>query len=294
MEFPHVSHCLWDLKQYTWYVTLLRVYQTLSEDISTNKIIRQTGAGTSMSRLGWADLGLATQNDMAAQADMLANLDPSVPMIADADTGYGGPTMVARTLAKYARAGVAAMHLEDQVQEKRCGHLLGKEIVSREVYFSRIRAAVNARSDLGVDIMIIARTDSRQIYGFEDAYERLRGAVEIGADAVFPEAMESKEEAAEMVRRLADVPCLLNMVPSGVTPEITTEEAKEMGFRLMIFPAIGFEGAMHGIRSAFEKLKAEGRQPLTSLGVKEGFELCGLQQCVDLDKRAGGKAYASV
>ena len=182
-----------------------------------------------MSRLGWADLGLATQSDMVAHADMIANIHPTVPVIADADTGYGGPNMVARTVAKYARAGVAALHLEDQVQEKRCGHLLGKEIVSREIYFSRIRAAVNARNDLGLDILIIARTDSRQTYGFEEAYERLRGAVEIGADVTFPEAMNSKEEAAEMVRRLGNTPCLLNMVPSGVTPEITVEEAQKLG-----------------------------------------------------------------
>ena len=247
-----------------------------------------------MSRLGWADLGLATQSDMVAHADMIANLCPTVPLIADADTGYGGPNMVARTVAKYARAGVAALHLEDQVQEKRCGHLLGKEIVPREVYFSRIRAAVNARNDLGLDILIIARTDSRQSYGTEEAYERLKGSVEIGADIAFPEAMNSKEEAAEMVRRLGRTPCLLNLVPSGVTPEITVEEAQEIGFRVMIFPAAAFEGAMAGVRSALSQVKTEGRQPLTTTGVKEGFELCGLQECIELDRRAGGKAYASV
>lgn len=247
-----------------------------------------------MSRLGWADLGLATQNDMVDQAEMLANLDPAVPLIADADTGYGGPIMVARTVARYARAGVAALHLEDQVQEKRCGHLLGKELVSREVYFSRIRAAVNARNDLGLDILIIARTDARQTYGFEEAYERLRGAVDIGADIAFPEAMTTKEEAAEMVRRMGDTPCLLNMVPAGVTPEFTIEEAQQVGFRLMIFPAIAMDAAMGAMQQAFQRLTEDGRQPVTTRGVKEGFELCGLQQCIDLDKRAGGKAYATV
>lgn len=247
-----------------------------------------------MSRLGWADLGLATQNDMVDQADMLANLIPSVPLIADADTGYGGPIAVARTVSKYARAGVAAMHLEDQVQEKRCGHLQGKQMVDREVYFSRIRAAVNARSDLGLDIVIIARTDARQGLGFDEAYERLKGAVEIGADIAFPEALKTKEEASEMIRRMGDTPCLLNMVSSGVTPEITVDEARKMGFRLMIFPATAFEGAMVGIRDALSKLKNEGRQPITTAGVKEGFNLCGLQECIELDKRAGGKAYSGV
>lgn len=254
----------------------------------------KTGAGTSMSKLGWADLGIATQNDMVEQAEMIANLDRSVPLIADADTGYGGPIMVARTVAKYARAGVAALHLEDQVQEKRCGHLLGKELVSRDIYFSRIRAAVSARNDLGLDILIIARTDARQMYGFEEAYERLKGAVEIGADIAFPEAMTTKEEAAEMVRRMGDTPCLLNMVPAGVTPEFTIEEAHKVGFRLMIFPATAFEAAMEGMKQSLSKLMNEGAQPVTTKGPREAFELCGLQQCIDLDKNAGGKAYASV
>jgi 2-methylisocitrate lyase-like PEP mutase family enzyme len=247
-----------------------------------------------MSRLGWADLGLATQNDMVAQVDMIANLDPSIPLIADADTGYGGPVMVARTTAKYARAGVAAMHLEDQVQEKRCGHLLGKEIVSREVYFSRIKAAVDTREELGLDILIIARTDSRQKYGFEEAYERMRGAVAIGADICFPEAMTSREEAAEMVRRLGDTPCLLNMVANGETPEFSVDQAKDAGFRIMIFPAICFEGAMSGVQGALIKLQKQGKQPLTTTGVRECFNLCGLERCIEIDMKAGGKAYAIV
>lgn len=247
-----------------------------------------------MSKLGWADLGLATQDDMANHADMIANLDPSVPLIADADTGYGGPNMVARTVARYARAGVAALHLEDQVQEKRCGHLLGKEIVSREIYFSRIRAAVNAREDLGLDILIIARTDARQTYGFEEAYERLKGAVEIGADIAFPEAMMTKDEAGEMVRRMGDTPCLLNMVAAGVTPQISVEEAHNLGFRLIIFPTSAVEAAVSGMRDALLKVKKEGRQPETTTGPREDFELCGLQQCIDLDKRAGGQAYTTV
>src|ERR1700751_912400 len=112
-----------------------------------------------MSRLGGADLGMATLNDMKSNAEMIASLDPSVPLIADADTGYGGPIMVTRTVTQYARAGVAALHIEDQVQEKRCGHLLGKQIVEREVYYGRLRAAVAARDALQSDMLIIARTD---------------------------------------------------------------------------------------------------------------------------------------
>ncbi|KAI1628455.1 Phosphoenolpyruvate/pyruvate domain-containing protein [Exophiala viscosa] len=253
-----------------------------------------TGAGTSMSRLGWADIGLATQQDMTQQAEMLANIDPSVPLIADADTGYGGTVAIARTVSKYARAGVAAFHIEDQVQEKRCGHLLGKEIVPREVFYSRIQAAVNARAELGLDILIIARTDSRQSYGFEEAYERLRRAAEIGADIVFPEAMTSRQELADMIRLMGQTPCLLNMVSKGVTPDLSVDEAKEMGFRIMIFPVAGFGGAIKGIRESFMALKSTGREAEDLVGVKEAFELCGLDECIQVDQRAGGKTFAGL
>lgn len=252
-----------------------------------------------MSRLGYADLGLATQHDMVSQAETLANISPWTPLIADADTGYGGPVAIARTVSKYARAGVAALHIEDQVQEKRCGHLLGKEIVSRETFYSRIQAAVNARRDLGLDILIVARTDARQSYGFEEARDRLLRAAEIGADVVFPEAMTSKAELADMVRAmggrgLKGTPCLLNMVTKGVTPELSVEEAQELGFRIIIFPIAGFGGAIKGITESLTTLKTTGREPEDLIGVKEAFELCGLNECIELDKRAGGKALAGL
>ncbi|KAK5465391.1 hypothetical protein LTS15_001954 [Exophiala xenobiotica] len=273
------------------------VYEGISARIALSlgfDALYMTGAGTSMSRLGWADLGLATQHDMVEQAEMLANINPSVPLIADADTGYGGPVAIARTVAKYARAGVAALHIEDQVQEKRCGHLLGKEIVAREVYYSRLQAAVNARDELGLDILIIARTDSRQSYGFDEAYERLRKAAEIGADVVFPEAMTSKQELSEMVRLMGSTPCLLNMVTKGATPELSVDEARELGFRIIIFPISGFGGAIKGITESLTTLKNTGREPDDLIGVKEAFELCGLNDCIELDKRAGGKALAGI
>jgi 2-methylisocitrate lyase-like PEP mutase family enzyme len=128
----------------TWYVVIIIRGLHSWERCNTNRCM-QTGAGTTMSRLGMADMGIATMNDMKANAEMIANLDPSVPLIADADTGYGGPIMAGRTVAQYIRAGVAGLHLEDQVVNKRCGHLKGKELVSIAEYASRIKAAPRVR-----------------------------------------------------------------------------------------------------------------------------------------------------
>ncbi|KAK7217345.1 hypothetical protein V2G26_005348 [Clonostachys chloroleuca] len=142
--------------------------------------------------------------------------------------------MVSRTVEQYTRSGMAGLHIEDQVQTKRCGHLGGKEVVSRDVYFSRIRAAVNARKRIGSDIVIIARTDALQTHGYDESIERLKGAYEAGADVAFFEGLTSKEQAAQMIKAVAPMPALLNMVESGATPSFTVAEAKETGFKVMI------------------------------------------------------------
>jgi 2-methylisocitrate lyase-like PEP mutase family enzyme len=264
----------------------------------TTTHILQTGAGTSMSRLGWADLGIATLDTMRSNAEMIASLDPSTPVIADADTGYGGPIMASRTVTQYARAGVAAMHIEDQAQQKRCGHLLGKVIVDREEYYSRLRAAVQARDQLQSDIMIIARTDAKQTYGFDEAMERLTEAVRIGVDVVFFEALGSKEEAKKVCEafKKTNTPVLLNMVPGGVTPNMTAKEAKEVGFRLMIVPGLCIGPVIRSVTAELEHLKQEGSvsQLNGNEGVVRGFKVCGLDECIELDQKAGGKAYNTV
>ncbi|KAK4905946.1 hypothetical protein LTR49_024832 [Elasticomyces elasticus] len=258
--------------------------------------IYMTGAGTSISRLGWADLGIATLGDMRSNAEMIASLHPSVPLIADADTGYGGPIMCARTVAQYSRSGVAALHIEDQAQEKRCGHLLGKVIVDRDIYYSRLRAAVNARNQIKSEMLIIARTDARQTYGFDEAITRLKAAVEIGVDAVFLEALASKDEARKVCEIMGDTPVLLNMVPGGVTPTMNANEAREVGFRIMIFPGLCIGPVIDAVRAELDYLKQEGGASPGSEagGVKEAFNLSGLKECIQLDKDAGGKAYDSV
>ena len=183
-----------------------------------------------------------------------------------------------------------------QVQEKRCGHLLGKQIVDREVYFSRLRAAVAARDQLQSDMLIIARTDARQTYGFDEAIERLQEAVKIGVDVAFLEALQSKEEMEKVCKIMGNTPVLLNVVPGGVTPEYTIEEASKMGFRIIIYPGLCMGPVLESVSKELKTLQTTGKSSSSGSagGVKEAFNLCGLQECIDIDKRSGGQAYATV
>ncbi|ETN39950.1 uncharacterized protein HMPREF1541_06177 [Cyphellophora europaea CBS 101466] len=266
------------------------------------KCIYMTGAGTAASRLGMPDLGLATMSDMLGNASMIAALDRTVPVIADADTGYGGPNMVARTVKAYITAGVAGVHLEDQVLAKRCGHLMGKELVERDEYSARIKAAVMARDEeravTGGDVVIIARTDALQKFGFEEAMERLRKSVELGADVAFLEGVTSIEQMKQACEMLKGTPVLLNMVPGGVTPQVSTEEARKIGYRLMIYPGMAMSAVIQSVGDAYKELYETGDKKVDEADVKGGvkrlFDLVGLQRCIDFDAKAGGSAYGSV
>ncbi|KAJ0415916.1 Pyruvate/Phosphoenolpyruvate kinase-like domain-containing protein [Aspergillus carlsbadensis] len=254
-----------------------------------------TGAGTCASRLGQPDLGFATLNDMREHAEVLANLDPSIPLIADADTGYGGPNMVARTVHQYHRSGVAALHIEDQIQTKRCGHLSGKHVVPVDVFVSRIKAAVAARKQLGSDLVLIARTDALQTDGFDEAITRLRAAAEAGADVAFLEGVTNAEEAREVCRLLAPTPVLLNMVENGATPSWTPEEAKELGFRIIIFPFAALAPAYDAIQETYARIKNSGRTGIDpSFTPKKLFTLVGLEDAAKIDQAAGGSLYGKV
>lgn len=246
-----------------------------------------------MSKLGTADLGIATLNDMVANASMIASLSPGTPLISDADTGYGGPIMVARTVRAYALAGVAGLHIEDQVQEKRCGHLSGKQLVPREVYYARLRAAVKARDETGSQMVVIARTDARADSGFQEAVERLQGAVRCGVDAVFLEALQSADEAKEAVEIFArtNTPVLLNMVPGGKTPQMTVAEAKEVGFRIFINPTLCLETVVRPLEKALRLFKEEGRDDCEPIGPQGLFRICGLDEAVAFDQSVGGAAF---
>lgn len=232
---------------------------------------------------------------MRENAEMIANLNPSVPLIADADTGFGGPAMVARTIAMYHRSGVAALHIEDQIQTKRCGHLGGKEVVSVEAFVSRIAAAKQARDRLGSDIVIIARTDALQTHNFDEAIRRLQAAFAAGADVAFLEGLTTLEECRKTCEILAPKPVLLNMVEFGATPSITPQEAQELGFKMIIFPFVALAPAYEAIKNAMILLKKTGKTGTPSdFTPKKLFTVVGLEEAVKVDTEAGGSIYGRV
>lgn len=271
------------------------VYDGLSARIAHElgfKAMYMTGAGTTASRLGAADLGLAQLYDMRTNAEMIANLAPDgPPLIADMDTGYGGPMVIARAVQHYHLAGVAGFHIEDQILQKRCGHLQGKEVVDIESYIQRIKACKYAAKQLHSDIVIIARTDALQSRGYDECIERLRRARDEGADMGILEGCTSHEQAVQAVRDLAPWPLCLNSVENGVSPVITVDEAHEMGYRAMVFSFAGIAPAYTAIKATFERIMNAG---VTGSDVtpKKIFQVCGLSESMAIDEAAGGTAFA--
>jgi 2-methylisocitrate lyase-like PEP mutase family enzyme len=249
-----------------------------------------------MSRLGMADMGIATSNDMLTNASMIASLSPSTPLIADADTGFGSAIIVGRTVTSYIRAGVAALHLEDQVVNKRCGHLKNKQLVPIAEFASRIKAASMARKQAGTDLVIIARTDALQSEGYDSAITRLRAAVAQGADAAFLEGVTSRALAEQACKDLAPTPCLFNNVPGGVSPDFGAKECREMGYKIAIFPLMALDILYPAMRRAVRELVETGNVTSQVEGgrrysPKELFQVCGLDELVGFDQEAGGLGY---
>ena len=210
-----------------------------------------TGAGTSLSR-GYPDLGLLTLTEMVGNATVITRTI-DLPLIADADTGYGNELNVTRMIREYEHARVAGMHMEDQVSPKRCGHLAGKEVVGRDEYIAKIRAAVAARRD--PDFVIIARTDSRAVLGLEEAIARANESLAAGADIAFVEAIPTLEELAAVPKRV-NGPCLLNVVQGGKTPDVNLLDAQAMGYRLAILPSLLLSNIMETIDTVLASLLA--------------------------------------
>jgi 2-methylisocitrate lyase-like PEP mutase family enzyme len=230
--------------------------------------VYMTGAGTSVSH-GYPDFGLLTMSEMVENAGRIVRA-VNVPVIADADTGYGNELNVFRTVQEYQQRGVAGIHIEDQVSPKKCGHLDDKEIVSRDDYVAKIRAAVAARQG---DFTIIARTDARAVAGLEEAVARANAALAVGADMAFVEAPQTMDEVAAVPRLVAG-PCLLNVVRGGKTPEIDLLRAQELGYRLAIVPGLLLKAVIGACDEALAELKVRQIHPVprSDMTVREAFD----------------------
>ncbi len=233
--------------------------------------VYMTGAGTSISRLGYPDLALATMTEMIANAASIAGT-VDVPVIADADTGYGGVLNVQRTVGQYERAGVAAIHIEDQESPKRCGHLEDKRVIPPEDMVQKIRAAVDARAD--PDFTLIVRTDALAVTGWDDTMRRCQDYIQAGADVLFVEALRTPEEA-ERAARILSVPLLYNFVETGKSPLLPAAELERLGFKLVIYPSSAILTVCRAVADLMQELKGKGTTaPLMD-------RMVSLQECFD-------------
>lgn len=237
--------------------------------------VYMTGAGVSAS-LGYPDYGLLTMTEMVERAGVIARAVP-IPLVADADTGYGNELNVTRTVREYEARGVAGLHIEDQVSPKRCGHLDGKELISRDEFMAKIRAAVAARRD--PDFVIIARSDARTVHGLDEAIERVNAALDAGADLAFVESPVSREELEAIPRRVRGG-CLLNVVQGGRTPVVGAAEAQQLGFRMVIVPGALIVPVIVAGDAALAALMATGNpdDAPAGLDVRELFRRFGADE----------------
>lgn len=233
-----------------------------AHDALTAKIIEKvgfqavymTGYGQAASHLGQPDVGLLTMSEMADRARNIAEA-VQIPVIADADTGFGNAINVMRTMRAYEKAGVAAIQLEDQVAPKKCGHMTGRQVVPKDEMVWKIKAAVDARQDQ--DLMIIARTDARTVHGLEEALERGKAYEEAGADIIFIESPEGVEEMKQ-INATIEVPVLANMVEGGRTPLLNNSELEDLGYDLVIYPTASTYITAKVIKQLMETLMKEG------------------------------------
>lgn len=243
-----------------------------------------TGYGVVASHLGLPDAGLATYSDMVGRVGQIAAMT-GTPLVADGDTGYGGLLNVQHTVRGYESAGAVAIQLEDQEFPKKCGHMLGRRVVPAADMAAKIRVAVESRSD--PNFLVIARTDSRTTLGLDEALRRAEAYLEAGADLLFIESPESVEEMAR-IGRTFEVPLVANMVEGGRTPILDAATLQKLGYRLAIFPALGFLAAGAVLEKAYAGLKATG----SSVGVdvplypfKDFSALMGFDWVAEFDRK---------
>jgi carboxyvinyl-carboxyphosphonate phosphorylmutase len=254
-------------------------------------VVYMTGFGTTASLIGRPDVGLLSGTEMADNARRIAAA-VDVPVIADADTGYGNAVNVVRTVREYEQAGVAGLHLEDQVHPKKCGHMSGKAVIETAEMVGKIEAAVAARRD--PDLLLIARTDAAAVEGLDAAIARARRYRDAGADVLFVEAPTSEDDIARVAGELAGVaPLVFNWAEGGRTPPIPLARITELGFSLVLFPIGTLLAATAGIRALLETLRTDGTPAAAMPGLPTfaGFtDLIGLPEITDLETRFAGRA----
>ena len=246
-----------------------------------------SGAGIAAAR-GLPDIGLLSMAEVVADAGTIAQA-VAIPALADADTGYGPPLSVMRTVQAFEQAGLAGLHLEDQESPKKCGHLPDKRLVSVAEMAQKIGAAVEARRD--PDFLIVARTDARAVEGLDGAVKRARAYVDAGADAIFPEALESAEEFQAFAQALKNegvtVPLVANMTEFGKTPYLTVKEFEALGYRLVLFPVTALRVAAKAIEAMLKELKSQGTQQRSLDKMQPRQQLYELLRYAKYEKRDG-------
>ena len=263
------------------------VYDALSAKLAARagfEVIFITGYSLSATLLGEPDFGLLTQTEMLAAAGRICGVvDP--PVIVDADTGYGNAVNVVRTVHELTRVGAAGIFLEDQVWPKRCGHMRGKQVIPIEEQLNKLRAALDARR--GADLYVVARTDARQALGLKEAIHRGVAFKEAGADAVFIEAPETKEEMREIARNVPG-PLVANMIERGVTPLMGPDELKELGFQLVVWPLGPLYASAKALQEVYTTLRTRGTtEPILDrlISFNEFHEVVGLEEKYQLAAR---------
>ena len=249
--------------------------------------VYMTGFGTSLTRLGMPDVGLLTASEMTDNAGRIADAS-GLPVIADADTGYGNPINTRRTIRDYEKAGVAGVHIEDQVWPKRCGHLAGKRVIPAAEMVAKIKAACDARHD--PDFLVIARCDAIAVEGLEAALARGERYREAGADMLFIEAPVGRAEVERVANHFRGVPLLYNMAASGKTPDLPADELGRLGFRLAIYPNWVILAAIPAMQTLLKELKRAGsiahlREKVANF--KEFTDIAGLPEIQQLEERYG-------
>jgi 2-methylisocitrate lyase-like PEP mutase family enzyme len=265
------------------------VFDMISARVADEKgfdALYMTGYGIAASYLGLPDAGLATYADMESRVRRIAQ-GTATPLIADGDTGYGGPLNVSHTVRGYEAAGASVIHLEDQDFPKKCGHTLGRLVIPAEDMALKIRVAVDTRDD--PNFLIIARTDARTAHGLDEALRRADAYAEAGADILFVESPESEEEM-ERICRNVDLPLVANMVEGGRTPVLDATRLKDLGYRIAIYPATGFLATAAALDSAYGVLHRDG----TSLNANVALydfdamsRLLGFEEVWEFDRKYG-------